>query len=242
MNTRKPAIFILGDSWAESMWRIEGTDTLVNGHIHGILEKHGYRVYNFGFIGEGNLKSWTYMENFIDGSEEAIFNDSDLVIWFHAEILRDYKNNMQDIWQNNKEWMFQSSIKEAANESYGKIKKIIEKYKINNIMLIEGQAPVVQPEFSEYIPDPVYTVNSWRNKLLNMPDLPETQNLLNINIFEFGKNLDSAETKNTELSNVAQIFAAMEESLLFPDGVHPGREAHEQLSAEILDFMNKTNR
>ena len=234
----KGTIAILGDSWAESMWRIESTDTLVNGHIHGMLEQNGYSVHNFGKIGMGNVDSWESYELMIS-KENVKAKYPDLIIWFHTEIFRDI--DLNDIQRHSKRWTYYDLMSKAATLAYKKIKRIIDTYKLNNIFLIEGQAPVVEPEFSKYIPEPAYTIKSWRNKLLDIPNLPSTHILKHPELFEYGNNLDSLDTKIQQLDDLKSVQDAMENSVLFPDNIHPGRKAHEQLVKQILEFMNKTN-
>lgn len=240
MNQKK--IVILGDCWAESMWRCAGTTTLVNGHLTGLLEKKGCAVYNFGTIGMSNYHSWNLYKNFILKLEKP-----DLIVWFHTTPIRDLNSFLinpsqeKNGWPiDNWEWKLHDLVHITAKKVYREISDIISEFKIDNIFLVEGQASVVEPEFSKYIPEPVYTVKSWRNKILDMPNLPDSKFLgLPSDMFEMGLNLDSNETKVKELENQIQILKAMNDSPMFPDNAHPGPRPYKQLADRIINFLNR---
>jgi len=223
------------------MWRISGTKTLVDDHITGMLEQHGHIVYNFGFVGRGNVESWESADKFFTENKANGYCLPDFVIWFHTDVLRDYASELVDIKKNNKPWTLTHLVTKSAERAYGKICKIIKSHKLTNLILIEGQAPTVEPEFSEYIDKPLHTVKNWRSKIVNKHDLPESQLLTDVTLFEYGENLDSIEFRTTELEKISKIREAMTNSLLFPDDAHPGRKAHEQLTQQVLDVIRKTN-
>lgn len=204
-------------------------------HTDQYLRGLGYDVYNSAQGGISNVQA-------IRRAISCIKNEKlnpDLIIWFHTALFRDYQHFQ---WQISLLKSYEQAVDDLAEAVYGKMANFLKENNDIPFIAVGGQAPLVKHVFDKYL-NPFFRVDDWRSEILQekLPEFqafgsepmlhswtwhPETiKKLLSIS--------DLYRDKMTALSNSAQI-----EDPLFPDGCHPGRTPHYELTKKIHDAIS----
>ena len=129
---------ILGDSWGEPPWRHPAINYTYENHFSVLLRKK-YKVLNFSSAGYGNRFSMDYVNWWIKSnySLDDLYNS--YIVWCNSEVLRDV--DLQGV-KSIKE--VDQKIQEEAESQYRQITNIAKQLKCKKILIIEGEAPLVQ--------------------------------------------------------------------------------------------------
>lgn len=218
-------LVILGDSWGEPNWRGPPRPGFTaEGHTEARLKAQGFSVHNCSQSGGSNMVTWL---NF-----ERQRPPADCVIWFHTDIARDWPWNQLA----TQPWNVQAMLDHTADWVYARARSIYLSFDpLPKLIVIEGQSTVHQPYFHRYF-NPNHHIQDWRSQLVGAA-LPPSQlvgPLSNADKNFFDHCRDSVEQQHQLITDVETIMTAMRNCCLFPDNCHPGDQAHQQLTEEIL--------
>jgi len=215
------SIYFWGDSWASPTKR-DIKEATYQGHSYNLLKDKGYIMTNFAEDGVGNLYSIQACQN---------YDAPDYLFWFHTDMLRDHS-----VLQQN--YLLDDSLHKIANIVYSRASQILNQWQHTKLIIIEGQSPVIEPEFSKYISP--YILKNWRYELYNEfgRALPKCYCLSSIDMINSEKIIDSTENKMKELKLIDNHYIEMSMNKLFPDNGHPNDACHKNL----VDWFEKKER
>lgn len=233
-------VLIMGDSWGVPDYTRVITSAPYPSkpfysdayHTEHFLEQLKYDVHNASHGGISNIIA-------IRNARTRISNYSlkpDYIIWFHTALFRDY---VQLVHQIDLRFTYEKTIEVLAHEVYNKMKLFLEENRNSKLIVIGGQAPIVKDIFDLYI-NPLFCIYDWRSEILN-EKLPQFQAYGSENILPSWNWDDKVMKRMKSLSNLYTEKMAGEKDAkdpLFPDGCHPGRKPHYDLSRKIHAVMN----
>ena len=220
-------ISIIGDSWGEPNWRFPMPGYSAEGHISQLLHYLGHRVYNSSIRGGTNLSAWESAQGM------PAHKESDLVIWFHTEVSRDFRPPQSG-------WTLDESLAQTSQRVYRDISHIRQELVPRaRLWVIEGQAPVYSPHFYQWF-KPDYWTRDWRSQILAQPmPLSQLVGPLSSNDQWLAQCRDPIEVQSQWVSDVELIMSSMRASPLFPDQCHPGDLAHKELLVQAQTIIQE---
>ena len=233
-------ILMLGDSYGVPDWPMvaEGTAN-GNHHISRLLANAGHNVYNVSVNGSSNLQAIDRAESLLDGntvcdlqlaSEEytelTLQQDTniDYIIWMCTSLLRD--RDKVDAT------LLYSQLSELRHLTYNGINNILQKIPNAKLIAIGGAAPLDPFALNSYL-QVHYCVPDWRAELLAMKATDHLSSavpsLLDLDV--------RADNLSKHITLAEAVISNMQSSNLFPDGCHPGAEAHKDLYDRISSIL-----
>lgn len=208
-------IAILGDSWGVPNYF--GGSSISHHHIEWLLKFNGgHVVTNFSRNGGSNLETLQRLYDAFDVGYKC-----DLVIWFHTEPLRDV-----DIDKIPDTYKLQELNDKKAVTIYKFASQV--KYKSDcKWLVIGGQAPINKTLFDK-LSEHEFIKYDWRSELAG-EHVPESPAWGRKYFLENEKWADTDDVKNQWLDIHLSVQNQLYKCSMFPDGGHPGAEAHEQL-------------
>lgn len=228
-------VLIMGDSWGVP----EYTRTLHSNspnpivphytepyHTEFFLHNLGYDVHNASNGGISNIQA-------IRNAIAMIANKSlkpDYVIWFHTALFRDYKHFTSKVSLILK---YEEVVDQLAKYVYDEMKLFLERNNNPKLIAIGGQAPLVRHVFDEYF-NPFFRIDDWRSEILN-EKLPEFQAYGSEKMLPNWNWNSDVQSKLISTSDLytKKMLGKIDDDPLFPDGCHPGRKPHSDLTTKI---------
>ena len=227
-------ILLMGCSWAVPNYFGPPGDP-IESHMEFLLRRQEHVVFNCARNGASNLhsldraKELIFERNFIDHAglpTHFIKIDGDikfdLVIWFHTDPGRELKFDKDIIDNTNKS--SREQLDELCAITYKEYNKFFEE--LNAKVIIIGGCSDLNPIIHDYIKTN-FIIESWQQILIGKGS--ETFTIVS------GSNPPADEDIEivNETLEVAKLMNDRRD--LFPDGGHPGRQAH----LDLFNFIDK---
>lgn len=231
----KKHIWIFGDSWSVPNYTRPRPGYRAHLHISELLANDGHVIENFGGDGADNHRSVCNAENFRDHHHEYVAPD--LIIWFVTSIDRDIHwlrdHNAADYAINFDN--IKGTVAKAAKTLYNRLSALLDSVGNPKLVVVEGQAAVVQPYFDQIIKPDLFIPN-WRGEIVGDPDLP---NNIWVSVYSTVEQATdyTTEEKLKVFDELMEIANAMGSSPHFVDNIHPGDQPMINLHKRITDWM-----
>ena len=221
-------IYFWGDSWA-SPTKIDIVKATNAGHSFNLLKQYGYDLTNFAADGAGNFHS-------IHASRHA--PEPDYLVWFHTEMLRDLDLMVNKFNLFDCPWYIENGLHAIAKKIYELAAEQLDRWPNTKLILLQGQSPVVDPEFSHLIQP--FVMKNWRYDLYSDEGkkLDPCYFLSTYHKIKSGQILDSAEEKKKIIDLVDRHYVEMSANLYYPDNGHPSDVAHRELVNYLLKVFD----
>jgi len=223
-------IYFWGDSWA-SPTTYDIKNATDKGHSYNLLRQYGYDLTNYAQGGAGNFHSIYVSRNALE---------PDYIVWFHTEMLRDLDLMVNKFKLFDGPWYLENGLHAIAKKIYELAAERLGRWQNTKLILLQGQSPVVDPEFSQLIQP--YITKNWRYDLYSDEGkkLDPCYFLSTYYKIKSSQILDNAEEKKKIVGLVDKHYTEMTMNHYFPDNAHPSDTAHKQL-AEWLHSVFQTN-
>jgi len=223
-------IWILGDSWGDD-WGCPGTAFGISpdkAFTYQFEQQH--RVSNLARAGKGNKFSLSLAESAFNAGAEPPSH----IIQFWTDCFRDVN------FDKGLRWEVEHLLHETLKNQLQNIKRLKQKLGNPKWALIGGHAPL--PDYLEKIFMPDFSIQNWRNDLLNKQFGFIPSSLIGqLDLFKQGVNKDARRTKKRILKDITEIRLEMQRSDQFGDDAHPSWPAYRSLSEDLLLWIAKTS-
>lgn len=257
-------ILIVGDSWGVPNYSC-AFDTLPESHTEYRLKKLGYNVFNYSLNGGSMIETIEYAIHALNRipieSDSFLYNGIlrkrntyaadpnlpteipipnyhgqkiDWIIWFHTEALRDINISTSYI---HRFFSLEEMHEICCKAGYRAFAKLVKTAGVQvKTAIIGGQAPVHKCLYDYH--KPTFIIEDWKKELLGH-ELPFSPITSNVRYIEQSPN--SIEEKLQMLENNKIILDELSSNYrIFFDNCHAGGDAHEKLTEQLHDLIQKS--
>lgn len=207
-------ILIMGDSWGES-------------EIEFCFLKRKHLVFNQSVNAGSNIRTLKKSKAFLEYVTDLV--KIDLIVWFQTEYSRDIYGFVNDYFGELSAGYY-CNLDQIHAVVYQYITDLRQLSLESKWVVIGGHAPVYKP--ADYLWADLL-IKDWKSELLNK-ELPFCHTIKHSNIMryktEYGINVLHKELTKSNLI----LDAVLARPDIFPDGVHPSDDCHEQLCERII--------